>query len=123
MREGLEERTLQLLGITPAEAFEAVAQAEKKFAKEGAQVAAVAKEAFEKAKVKGQEVIAATLENGKDVVNKVEGGTAPTLSPVQMALNQRFEKPEVHVNQSVEEALKERYTPMNKRDNSVLRGV
>lgn len=123
VREGLEERTLQLLGITPAEAFEAVAQAEKKFAKEGAQVAAVAKEAFEKAKVKGQEVIAATLENGKDVVNKVEGGTAPTLSPVQMALNQRFEKPEVHVNQSVEEALKERYTPMNKRDNSVLRGV
>lgn len=123
MREGLEERASRLLGITPAEVSEAVGQAEKKFAKDGAQVAAAAKEAFEKAKAKGQEVIAATLDNGKEVINKAEGGAVPTLSPVQMALNQRFEKPEVQVNQSVEEALKERYKPMNKRDNSVLRGV
>ncbi|KAF7542711.1 hypothetical protein G7Z17_g11333 [Cylindrodendrum hubeiense] len=127
VREGLEERASRMLGNAPSEASAAVSQAEKKLAplvKEGgAQVAAAAKEAFETAKAKGQEVIAATLENGKEVINKAEGGAVPTLSPVQIALNQRFEKPEVQANLSVEDALKERYKPMNKRDNSVLRGV
>ncbi|KAK7413517.1 hypothetical protein QQX98_007594 [Neonectria punicea] len=127
VREDLEDSASRLLGHVPAEASESVGQAQKKtlsLVKEGgSQVAAAAQGAFETAKAKGKQAIAATLENGKDIVNELEGGAVPTLSPVQMALNQRFEKPEVQVNQTVEDALKERYKPMNKRDNSVLRGV
>ncbi|KAH7148735.1 hypothetical protein EDB81DRAFT_883139 [Dactylonectria macrodidyma] len=124
VREGLEDQVSRLWGGEP---HEAAGQAEKKLAplvKEGgAQVAAAAKGAFEIAKAKGQEVIAATIENGKDILIKAEGGAVPTLSPVQAALNQRFEKSEAPLNQSVEETLKQRYTPMDKRDNAVLRGL
>ncbi|KAH7149491.1 hypothetical protein B0J13DRAFT_551604 [Dactylonectria estremocensis] len=124
VREGLEDQVTRLFGGEPSAA---VGRAEKNLVplvKEGgAQVASAAKGAFEKAKAKGQEVIAATLENGKEIINQAEGGAVPTLSPVQAALNQRFEKSEAPVNQSVEEALKQRYTPMDKRNNTVLRGV
>jgi altered-inheritance-of-mitochondria protein 5 len=48
---------------------------------------------------------------------------APALSPVQRALQQRYQRPEAKVNKTVAEVLKERYTPLDQRDNTVLRGV
>ncbi len=56
---------------------------------------------------------------------KVEAKLESKLSvdPVTKALNQRFEKPEAKVNKTVAEVLQERYTPIDKRDNTVLRGL
>lgn len=115
------------------------------------EVASAAKGAFEQAKAEGRKAeskgrgfIAAALEKGKEVALEkghelVEKGheligTAKTTagivedklegpSAVQQALDQRYQKPEAKVNRTVAEALKERYTPMNQRDNSVLRGI
>lgn len=88
-----------------------------------AKVAAAAQGAFDAARDKSKEVINATLESGKEIVKRVEGGVQSTLTPVQIALSQRFEKPDDKPKKTVEEALKERYTPMDKRNNSVLRGL
>lgn len=49
--------------------------------------------------------------------------TSPRMTPVQKALQQRYEAPGAEAKKTVEDALKERYTPMDKRDNTVLRGV
>jgi len=49
--------------------------------------------------------------------------TPTTLDPVAKALSQRYEKPEAKVNRTVAEVLNERYTPIDKRDNTVLRGI
>ncbi|KAI0133936.1 hypothetical protein BJ170DRAFT_574444 [Xylariales sp. AK1849] len=53
---------------------------------------------------------------------KVEGKVNEKLDPVEKTLRQRYEKPS-GVNQSIDEALAERYVPVDKRDNAVLRGV
>ncbi|KAJ6440423.1 Ketol-acid reductoisomerase [Purpureocillium lavendulum] len=90
-----------------------------------------------------QGAIASALEKGRDkaheVVDKVKSavglaeekvasaaaatvnGTAQ--SPVEKALQQRYEKPEAKVNRTVAEVLRERYTPIDQRDNTVLRGL
>lgn len=57
------------------------------------------------------------------VGTKVEGKGTPEASPVAKALSQRYEKPEAKVNKTVAEVLKERYTPIDRRDNTVLRGL
>ncbi|KND89613.1 hypothetical protein TOPH_05734 [Tolypocladium ophioglossoides CBS 100239] len=98
----------------------------------------VESEAKEKA-AETQGVIASALEKGRgkaqEMVDKVKSavgiaedkataaadGKAP--SPVEKALQQRYEKPEAKVNRTVAEVLKERYTPMDERDNTVLRGL
>ncbi|KAI5462501.1 hypothetical protein BGZ63DRAFT_215919 [Mariannaea sp. PMI_226] len=119
VRERLEDSVSRLLGNPVDEARRSEKKIEPVLKNVGTKVAAVAHDAFEKSK----EAAAAALENGKEAVQKIEGGAQPTLSPVQMALNQRFEKPSAQVNQTVEQALKERYLPMKERDNSVLRGL
>ncbi|KAL3960824.1 hypothetical protein ACCO45_005941 [Purpureocillium lilacinum] len=89
-----------------------------------------------------QGVIASALEKGRDkaheVVDKVKtavglaeekaAAAAATVdgkaqSPVAKALQQRYEKPEAKINRTVAEVLQERYTPIDKRDNTVLRGL
>jgi len=47
------------------------------------------------------------------------------VSEIEKALNERFESKsrEDVMKKSVEEALKERYTPIGERDNSRLRGI
>lgn len=54
---------------------------------------------------------------------KLEGKGTPAESPVAKALSQRYEKPEIKVNETVAGALQERYIPIDKRDNTVLRGL
>ncbi|KAH6899963.1 hypothetical protein B0T10DRAFT_11701 [Thelonectria olida] len=124
VREGLEESASRLFGYTVNGASDAAEKKIEPALTEGVvKVAAAATGAFEEARAKGKEVIVATIENGKEVIQNLEGGAQPTLSPVQMALNQRYEKPSVQVHKTVEQALAERYQPVDKRDTSLLRGV
>lgn len=78
---------------------------------------------FSSAIDKGREMVAvATTPTGvADVEITTDGGVPMT--PVQKALRQRYQRPEAKHNKTVADALKERYTPMDKRDNTVLRGV
>lgn len=90
-----------------------------------------------------QGVIASALERGRDRAQAMVGrvktavgmggeaaGVATTtavkdegLSPVQKALQQRFEKADAKAERTVAEVLSERYTRMDQRDNTVLRGL
>lgn len=45
------------------------------------------------------------------------------MSPVERALHQRYEKVTPKDTRTVEQVLKERYVPIDKRDNSLLRGL
>ncbi|KAM5352371.1 hypothetical protein ACJ41O_005094 [Fusarium nematophilum] len=134
VREGLEDSVSRLWARTfgsPSEntgqASPAVKQEAARLGEASGKVAAAAKGAFEKAKAEGKEFIHAALDHSKDkesVDIAQEDGTLPIPSPVEKALQQRFQKPEAEEgNRTVEEALKERYTPMDKRDNTVLRGL
>lgn len=83
-------------------------------------------------------MFASALEKGKEYVGlaatkagvaadkvglKTDGNALPPTDPVERALHQRYEKPEAKHNLTVAEALNERYTPIDKRDNTVLRGL
>lgn len=50
------------------------------------------------------------------------GSSKGANSDVERALRERFEGP-THLNKSVQQALEERYTPINQRDNGTLRGL
>lgn len=76
------------------------------------------------------------IEKGKEIVGKAKAtiGLAEErleskadsklfgVSEVERALNQRYEKSDA-MSKSVEEILKERYTPIGQRDNAKLRGI
>jgi altered-inheritance-of-mitochondria protein 5 len=66
--------------------------------------------------------VATTPTGIADVEIATDDGLQP-LTPVQKALRQRYQRPEAKHNKTVEQALQERYTPMDKRDNTVLRGI
>lgn len=88
-------------------------------------------------------VMASVLEKGKDTAQtmmgmvksavgmaktetRTEGGNEAKLAeagPVEKALKQRFEKTPAEDKRSVAEVLRERYRPMDKRDNTQLRGL
>lgn len=97
--------------------------------------ARVESEAKEKA-AETQGAIASALEKGRgkaqETLGKVKSAVgiagdkaaaAVNASPVEKALQQRYEKPGAKANRTVAEVLKERYTPMDERDNTVLRGL
>lgn len=145
VREGLEDTAsrawARAFGVSPSEAVDQTGQkvirAEqqaKPFVKEEAaklgdasgRVAAAAKNAFQKAKSEAKEFAGIALDHSKDKENvdiAQEDGALTALTPVERALQQRFKKPEDKVNKTVEEALKDRYKPMDARDNTQLRGV
>ncbi|KAG5960685.1 hypothetical protein E4U57_008094 [Claviceps arundinis] len=91
------------------------------------------------AAVDSQKAVKSALEKGKEMATEAAGklgsavgltgeGTAlghlsvAALNPVQKALDQRFERPSSDMR-SVAEVLKQRYTAMDRRDNTVLRGL
>ncbi|KAJ4006821.1 uncharacterized protein FIESC28_08015 [Fusarium coffeatum] len=145
VREGLEETASRLwaraVGASPSEVVEeagqkakAAEQRAKPFVKEEAaklgdasgKVAAAAKSAYKKAKAESKEFASIALDHSKDKENvdiAQEDGALSALTPVERALQQRFNKPEDKVNKTVEDALNERYKPMDSRDNTQLRGV
>jgi MICOS complex subunit MIC12 len=83
-------------------------------------------------------VISKGMEKGKEVIDKAQAaiglatekvesaspsiGSGLGISDVEKALRERYEKP-TGLNRTVEEALEERYKPIDERDNTVLRGV
>ncbi|KAF7549827.1 hypothetical protein G7046_g8218 [Stylonectria norvegica] len=121
VRERLEDSASRLWGGSSAEA--SAEQAKRKIApllneatasldETSTSVAAAARGAFDKVKAEGKGIIAATREKAKEAVGKAVGiaeeATLPTLSPVERALQQRYERPEAKVNPTVADALKER---------------
>ncbi|KAJ8059661.1 hypothetical protein OCU04_011310 [Sclerotinia nivalis] len=74
------------------------------------------------------------IEAGKDIAQKagaavgiaeqkiVSGSGNSANSDVERALRERFEGP-TRLDKSVQQALEERYTPIDQRDNSTLRGI
>jgi altered-inheritance-of-mitochondria protein 5 len=138
VREGLEDTASRLwaraFGARPSEAVGEAEQQAKPIIKQGAaklgdasgKVAAAAKGAFQKAKAESKDFASVVLDHSKDKENvdiAQEDGTLSALTPVERALQQRFSKPEDKVNKTVEEALNDRYKPMDARDNTQLRGV
>lgn len=137
VREGLEGSASRLWTRAfgePSEAVEKVEIKTKEIVQGGAaalgsasgKVSAAAKGAFDQVKAEGKDIITTAIETGKQKENvdiAGEDGRLTVLSPVERALQERFEKPEAKVNKTVEDVLKERYMPMDKRDNTVLRGL
>lgn len=95
------------------------------------------KKVIEETAAGAKEIVNATLDKGREIVDKAKSAVGlaeaqveemagdkakSKLSPVQQALNQRYEKP-AKDTRTTAEILKERYIPMDKRDNSILRGV
>lgn len=83
-------------------------------------------------------VLASAVEKGRHMVGKAKAAVHLAeeklearvdakllhVSEVEKALAERFEKPKVDpMSRSVEEVLAERYVPVDKRDNSRLRGI
>ncbi|KAM7209188.1 hypothetical protein V8F20_000526 [Naviculisporaceae sp. PSN 640] len=83
-------------------------------------------------------VLASAVEKGRHMVGKAKAAVHLAeeklearvdakllhVSEVEKALAERFEKPKVDpMSRSVEEVLAERYVPLDKRDNSRLRGI
>ncbi|KAF4977051.1 hypothetical protein FZEAL_6368 [Fusarium zealandicum] len=137
VREDLEDSASRMwtrMFGTPSENLEQAERKVKPIVKEEAarlgetsgKVAAAAKSAYQKAVAESKEFAHAALYHSKDKENvdiAQEDGALPVLTPVERALQQRYEKPETKVNQTVEEVLKERYAPMEKKNNTDLRGL
>ncbi|TRX95207.1 hypothetical protein FHL15_003899 [Xylaria flabelliformis] len=113
-------------------------------------VAAAAKSAYADAKAKSAELatkaevkaeeakggvvnaIGRGIEKGKEVLSKAKSAVvsveekvedaAPTTSPVEKALKQRYEKPS-GLDQTVEEVLAARYAPIDQKDNTNLKAL
>ncbi|KAG6012410.1 hypothetical protein E4U43_007809 [Claviceps pusilla] len=87
-----------------------------------------AQETVQSALRQGKEKTIEATEKVKSAVGLTGEGTAlghadlAALNPVQKALDQRFERPSVD-KRSVAEVLKQRYTALDSRDNTVLRGL
>ncbi|KAK2612350.1 hypothetical protein QQS21_001614 [Conoideocrella luteorostrata] len=101
----------------------------QKLENEARQKASEAKGAVKSALEKGKEKATRVVGQVKSAVVGLSGaGTAPghvgvlAMNPVQKALDQRFERSSGD-KRTTAEVLKQRYTPMDKRDNTVLRGL
>jgi len=86
----------------------------------------VVRDAINKGIVKGKEAIGKAQAVVGLAAEKIESKGQSTLlshsSAVEKALHERYEQPRP-LTKTVEEALEERYKPIDKRDNTVLRGV
>ena len=84
------------------------------------------RDTFTKGIEKGKEAIgkaqAAVGLASEKMESKAQAATLSHSSAVEKALHERYENPDP-LGRTVEEALAERYKPIEKRDNTVLRGV
>ncbi|KAG6007039.1 hypothetical protein E4U21_006399 [Claviceps maximensis] len=103
-------------------------RAAQKAEKDVHQTAVEAQKTVQSALSKGKEKATEAAGKVKSAVGLTGAGTAlghvdlAALNPVQKALDQRFERPSGD-KRSVAEVLKQRYTAMDRRDNTVLRGL
>ncbi|PHH80834.1 hypothetical protein CDD82_1492 [Ophiocordyceps australis] len=76
---------------------------------------------------RGRDMIrrAVGMADGEQAAAKSPGSAADTSAKnaVEKALRQRFEKRDARLERTAADVLKERYMPMDQRDNTVLRGV
>jgi altered-inheritance-of-mitochondria protein 5 len=92
------------------------------------ETAADAREIASVAVEKGRETAKVVADKAKSFVGlageQIEemAGDSIKLSPVQKALSQRYQKPSPDTRTTAE-ILQERYVPMDKRDNTILRGL
>lgn len=99
-------------------------RAEKQVCEKAVEAETAVKSALEKGKEKATEAVG----KARSAVGLTGEGTGlghvdlAALNPVQKALDQRFERPSGD-RRSVSEVLKQRYTRLDKRDNTVLRGL
>ncbi|GAP83130.2 hypothetical protein SAMD00023353_0401300 [Rosellinia necatrix] len=110
-----------------AAAKSAYADAQVKSAELASKVDRKAEEKAEEAKGTVMGVLGKGIEKGKEVLGKaksavavVEEKTGPATSPVEEALQQRYEKPN-GLEQTVEEVLAARYAPIGQHDNAKLK--
>ncbi|KAL7823254.1 hypothetical protein V8C26DRAFT_385884 [Trichoderma gracile] len=97
------------------------------------------KKAIEETAADAREIASVAVEKGRETANVIVdkakafvglageqieemAGDNIKLSPVQKALNQRYQKPSPDTRTTAE-ILQERYIPMDKRDNTILRGL
>ncbi|KAG6017336.1 hypothetical protein E4U54_007557 [Claviceps lovelessii] len=103
-------------------------RAAQKAEKQVHQTTVEAQKTVQSALRQGKEKATEATEKVKSAVGLTGEGTAlghadlAALNPVQKALDQRFERPSVD-KRSVAEVLKQRYTALDNRDNTVLRGL
>ncbi|KAM4065408.1 altered inheritance of mitochondria 5 domain-containing protein [Hirsutella rhossiliensis] len=106
----------------------AIAEAEDEAKNTAAGAQGVIASALEKGRDKAQAMVGKvktavgmTEDEAAGTATEVVGGKEP--NPVQRALQQRYERADAKVNRNVAEVLRERYMPMDQRDNTVLRGL
>ncbi|KAG5979491.1 hypothetical protein E4U55_005097 [Claviceps digitariae] len=105
-------------------AWRAAQKAEKEVHQRAVDAQKTVESALEKGKGKATEATG----KAKSAVGLTGAGTAlghvdlAAMNPVQRALDQRFERPSAD-KRSIAEVLKQRYTAIDRRDNTVLRGL
>ena len=133
VRESAEDSVAQVLGLDLAGRVQSATEATKQAASTAAgSVGAAVKSGAESARgavATGVEKAKAAVVEGAAEIKTATRDTAPVAaakkqggSDVQKALQQRYEKNEA-MKKSVSEVLSERYTPIDARDNSRLRGL
>jgi MICOS complex subunit MIC12 len=105
-----------------------IGQASSVLVEKGGKAGQETKSLFARGLDKGKELVGLTKDHAgraKETMASADGGPLAKdhLSDVERALHQRYERHDGELNRSVDEVLKERYRPMDKRDNTVLRGV
>lgn len=123
VEEAAENKALQARLNLKKEAHKVEDVAENKASEATGALASAWESGKDKAKDLASKAKAAVGAAESKLEPPADGQITPPLDPVQRALHQRFERPEAKVNKTVAEALRERYIPIDQRDNTVLRGI
>lgn len=118
-----KSRTISVEEAAENKILEARLWSNKEASKAEGSLAAAWESGKDKARGLAEKAKAAVGAAEDKIEGKVQDKGQPAVSPVAKVLSQRYEKPEAKVNKTVAEVLQERYTPMDKRDNTVLRGI
>lgn len=128
-KDAYEQAKIRTVSVEEA-AENKVLEARLKTVREVNMAEDVAKDKASEAKSTLASVWESGKERAKDLADRAKAAVSPVgdkaefeLSPVEKALRQRYEQPEAKANKTVAEALKERYTPIDKLDNTKLKGV
>ncbi|KAI1177143.1 hypothetical protein F4777DRAFT_216764 [Nemania sp. FL0916] len=132
VRENLEAAAMRMWDRAVGKVENGAENSSRDVAKEAREksegVAAAAKSAYASAREKAQSaknsVIGALgtgVEKGKQAVSDVK--SEATLSPVEKALQQRYEKTNNNLERTPEEVLAARYAPADQKENTNLRGL
>ncbi|EOO03538.1 hypothetical protein UCRPA7_946 [Phaeoacremonium minimum UCRPA7] len=111
---------------TKVRGAKAVTSAEGKTQEVAAEAKGAATSAFQRGLQKGKEIVGKAKAAVGVAEEKLESRADAAIfhmSDVEKALQQRYEKSDDVMKKSIDELLDERYTPIDKRDNTKLRGI